>query len=61
MAILGDFVHNAPAEHRDRKLQRGTRTGCLLVIVLNRLDPQIDRVRSETEPLPDLYTGGILV
>jgi hypothetical protein len=29
-----------------------------LVIVLNRLDPRIDRVRSETEPLPDLYTGG---
>jgi hypothetical protein len=21
--ILGDFVHSAPAEHRDRKLQRG--------------------------------------
>ena len=31
--ILGDFVHSAPAEHRDRKLQRGMRTGCLLVIV----------------------------
>jgi hypothetical protein len=34
--ILGDFVHSAPAEHRDRKLQRGMSTGCLLVIVLNR-------------------------
>ena len=56
--ILGDFVHSAQAEHRDRKLQRGTRIGCLPVIVLNRLDPRIDRVPSETEPLPDLYTGG---
>jgi len=36
--ILGDFVHSPPAEHRDRKLQRG---GCLPVIVLNRLDPRI--------------------
>ena len=53
--ILGDFVHSPPAEHRDRKLQRG---GCLPVIVLNRLDPRIDRVRGETEPLPDLCTGG---
>jgi len=56
--ILGDFVHSAQAEHRDRKLQRGTRIGCLPVIVLNRLDPRIDRVRNETEPLPDLNTGG---
>ena len=48
--ILGDFVHSAPVEHRDRKLQRGRRIGCLPVIVLNRLDPRIDRVRGETEP-----------
>jgi hypothetical protein len=37
--ILDDFVHSAPAEHRDRKLrdrklQHGTRIGCLPVIVL---------------------------
>ena len=59
--ILGDFVHSPPAEHRDRKLQRGATIGCLPVIVLNRLDPRIDRVRSETEPLPDLYTVEILL
>jgi hypothetical protein len=32
--ILGDFAHSAPAEDRDRKLQRGKRIGCLPVIVL---------------------------
>jgi len=47
--ILGDFVHSAQAEHRDRKLQGGTSIGFPPVTVLTRLEPRIDRVRSETE------------
>ena len=55
---IGDFVPGAPAEHRDRQLQRGTRIGCLPVVLLDPLDARVDRVRGEAEPLADLNTGG---
>ena len=49
---IGDFVRRAPAERRDRQLQRGNRIGCLPVIELDVLDPRIDRVSGEAELLP---------
>jgi hypothetical protein len=55
---IGDFVHCAPAEHRYRQLQCGTRIGCLPVVLLDPLDARVDRVRGEAEPLADLNTGG---
>ena len=51
-------MDRATAEHLDRHLQRGTNVWRFPVIMNNRLDPGIDRVGHETEPLPRFHAGG---
>ena len=55
---IADLVRGSTREYFDRQLQRGNGIRCLPVVVLNRFDSRIDRVRGEAEPLPDLCAGG---
>ena len=50
---IGDLIHGAPTEYRDRQLQRSNGVGGLPVVVLDRLNPRIDCVRDKSEPLAD--------
>ena len=53
---ISDFVCGAPAEHSDRQFKRGKRISGSPVVLLNPLDPRIDCVRGEIEPVGYLHT-----